>query len=90
MTDKQTPITMGRGDLFALLSSATRYALGRQSYVTDEVAGLIRTYFHELWPQQRKVIRRDVCEYIKETGGLNAVYWQQLINWMDGQEFSYE
>jgi hypothetical protein len=73
-----------------MLICAVRYALGRSSYVVGEAADWVR----ELWPDlgvERRVIERDVQQYVTRTGvyrgyglgdDIDQRTWTDLLAWM--------
>ncbi len=54
--------TVAPHELEALLVYATRYALGRQTYAVDDVAGIIERTAPKLSARTRAVLSRDIAE----------------------------
>lgn len=58
-------------DLNSLIINATRYAIGRSSYVTYEMADIIKKYANDLTQPERSLIIRDInreIEYAEKEG----------------------
>ena len=70
-----------------LLISATRYALGRSSYVVSDTALEIQRCWHNLESNTREVITRDILAYLRDSGrddryrGVDQP-WRELVPWM--------
>lgn len=53
-------------DLWLMLLSTTRYALGRRSYITSTVGDLVRAYHAGLTLQQLRQIRDEIRSALEE------------------------
>ena len=66
----------------ALLLYATRYALGRRSYVVREITDLLKQHWRSLWAGDRQVIQRDIEEARdrRQLGdACDAIAWLQIL-----------
>ena len=68
-----------------MIISATRYALGRLSYIVSDTAQHLRRVWHSLEPQTRTVIKRDITEHLgsrMHVDGVDTV-WRDLLTWIE-------
>jgi hypothetical protein len=70
-------------DLDTLMIGATRYALGRQSYIVSEQCNLIRRYWDRMSQNTRDVIKHDIESAIAnaENMGRTLGMKQDHRNW---------
>jgi hypothetical protein len=86
---RETPVTepstvlISRRQLFELLINALRYAIGRSTYVTTEVADAVREHWRTLSPQERQMIYQDVCQAVAEAVADTQTVWQPLKRWIE-------
>jgi hypothetical protein len=74
-------------DLFMLLCSAVRYALGRRTYVVEWTTSLVRRLWPRLKKEQRNTLLRDVREAVERAEAMNTTVgmpmdhetWTRLI-----------
>ena len=68
-----------------ILISATRYALGRLSYVVSDTAQQLQRVWRSLEPQTRAVIKRDITSHLggrMHVSGVDNV-WRDLLAWAE-------
>ena len=63
-----TGIRISQYELFGLLVWSLRYAVGRQTYVVQEVCDLLRKYHEVLTDDQRAQIASDILGALKDAG----------------------
>ena len=74
-------------DIFLLLISSVRYAMGRQTYIVKETCNMVRRYRKHLREQDAMIIVRDVQREIDMVEGMNKTLgadfdhkeWQKLV-----------
>lgn len=67
-----------KSDLSAMLLSAERYALGRQTYIVEWTCEFIKNNLHLILEKDKKVMIRDIKE--QKQYGYGA--WFDEENWM--------
>lgn len=75
----------------ALLLSAVRYALGRQTYIVGETVREVLAVWPSLSHVRRRQIRHEVYEALKQEGPLavspiDRAEWQRLLDWAASDE----
>lgn len=71
-------------DLSTLAVCSVRYALGRQTYITYDVARIVRERWSMLLEQDQATIRRDIERALAEGKAgdpqIDGVAWYRLLN----------
>lgn len=75
----------------AMLLSAVRYALGRQTYIVGETVREVLAVWPSLNPRMQGLIRHEVTEALKQEGPLavspiDRAEWQRLLDWAASDE----
>lgn len=78
-------------DLWPMLMSAVRYALGRRSYIVSEACSWVRQYRHGLTDYQLLQIKREVKEELDRRAELGLrcgdamdhEQWTGLVRWIE-------
>ena len=65
MKSMQIKVNGDKGDLSAMLLSAERYALGRQTYIVEWTCEFISNNLHLILERDKKVMIRDIKEQEK-------------------------
>lgn len=75
-------------DLGLFIACATRYALGRQSYVTGDVAARVKDNWRRLTPRWRLVIQRDLERELDPNAPPlpDRAVWEKLHTWIQTTE----
>lgn len=71
-----------------LVVCAFRYALGRMSYVTADVARMIKEHWEELSPSDQKLIHREINEALEmDRAGMSCdqAIWRQVLDLSCGE-----
>lgn len=84
-------MTLSNDALYTLLVCSLRYAMGRRSYITGDVADLIRTHDKHLRQSQREVLARDLRDALQraiergQTLGEQCDHddWRSLLIWLE-------
>jgi len=82
--------TVSHEDLYQMLVSHVRYAMGRRSYITACAVEAVKRYWQHLEAGERGVILRDVREELSRHERLKALLgdkcghdgWVALVEWM--------
>lgn len=74
-------------DISAMLLSAERYALGRQTYIVEWTCSFIANNLHLLTEGNKKVMIRDIEEQEKYGYGMNCdeKEWMKLLSILKGE-----
>lgn len=77
----RTQINGTRSDISAMLLSAERYALGRQTYIVDWTCEFIANNLHLILEKDKKVMIRDIREQGKYGYGqqCDTESWLKLL-----------
>ena len=70
------------GDQFAALHMAFRYALGRSTYVSYEVAALLRNAWPKMDKRQRWMIKSEIVDAVlSDSAGMeqDRAEWQSIL-----------
>jgi hypothetical protein len=84
MSDLPKPAVIDTYELGALLTYATRYALGRKTYAVNDVCCSLRKYWGNLREADRTIIRRDVLEEVRRhrpdaAAGCDLDDWRSIL-----------
>lgn len=82
--------TVDHHDLYQMLVSHVRYAMGRRSYITASAIATVKRYWPHLKAGERDVILRDVREELSRYERMKALLgdkcdhdgWVALVEWM--------
>lgn len=86
--------TVSHEDLYQMLVSHVRYAMGRRSYITSSAVEAVKRYWPHLKTGERDVILRDVKEELSRYERMKALLgdkcdhdgWVALVGWMQEQK----
>lgn len=86
-------IQIGDHDLWLMLMSTLRYAMGRRSYITGSTAGLIKKYAYTLNEGQLQQVQKEVIEEIQRANALGHTLgdqmdedmWRAFISWTEDE-----
>ena len=71
-------VSIKRSDLFGMLLSNTRYALGRNTFVVDEARELLQTYGRHLTAYQLMLIVKDIKrEIVRDRPLMQKETWER-------------
>lgn len=73
MTTRTKPcdqIHVSQQQLYLMLVSSLRYAMGRQTYIVAETANYLRSYWKHLDKGMREVVLRDLNEELRKADEL--------------------
>lgn len=78
----KTQINGTKSDISAMLLSAERYALGRQTYIVDWTCEFISNNLHLILERDKKVMIRDIKEQEKYGYGqqIDEECWLKLLS----------
>ncbi len=87
MNETRFAVSMPPDDVWILLLSAVRYALGRATYIVGETCGLVARYAPRLTPAQHRQLIAEVEQALHfqerrgDTLGMEMDHrrWQQLV-----------
>jgi hypothetical protein len=83
MSDLPKPAAIDTYELGALLTYATRYALGRKTYAVNDVCCSLRAHWKHLRKNDRENIRRDVLgelqRYPADAAGGDLDDWRSIL-----------
>lgn len=73
---------MNAADLGTLLVCSVRYAIGRQSYIVEDVCRMVRDNWKNIERNDQIAIARDAREYVASEKGAYREPWDALLDWI--------
>lgn len=71
-------------ELSSLVTYATRYALGRQTYAVCEMIGILKVHWEHLWATDRMNILQDLQQALREDrcgAEIDCKAWAEFLKW---------
>ena len=80
---KNITITLSADNASMLLISATRYALGRRTYIVSWTCEMIRAIAAKIPLSQRKVLIQDISECKDYGHTCDERDWKTVLQWLE-------